>query len=216
MGIDPAVQQLAGAWDTLLARHTREMTAGPTGRALLISWSQPHRRYHNIEHLRDVLAHVDELAEYADDVDAVRLAAWYHDAVYDGAPDDEERSAVRAEHDLTALGMTCDLVDEVARLVRLTATHAPAPGDRNGEVLSDADLAVLAGTPDRYAAYTAAVRAEYAHVDDAAFRAGRAAILRDLMAGPGLFRTPGAQGWQAAAVANLTAELHQLQPTTAS
>lgn len=209
------MDDLAGAWDVLLARHTHALTAGPAGRALLASWAQPHRRYHTLTHLREVLDRVDELCDHADDPDAVRLAAWYHDAVYDGAPDDEERSAQRAEAELTALGVAPSLVAEVVRLVRLTARHAPMPGDRNGEVLSDADLAVLAGAPDRYAAYACAVRAEYAHVDDASFRAGRAAILRDLLAGPALFRTPKAQGWQAPALANLTAELRDLQATTA-
>lgn len=205
------MEDLAWAWDVLLARHTDAPSAVATGRALLADWAQPHRRYHTLTHLRDVLRHVDELAEYAENADAVRLAAWYHDAVYDGAADDEERSAQRAEHDLTALRVVPDVVAEVARLVRMTARHDPPSGDRNGEVLSDADLAVLAAAADRYAEYTAAVRAEYAHVADDAFRAGRAAVLRDLLDGPGLYRTPGAQQWQESALANLTNELRELQ-----
>ena len=67
--------------------------------------------------------------------------------------------------------------DEVARLVRLTERHLPADDDANGCVLSDADLAILAATPERYAEYAADVRREYAHVPDDLFRAGRAAVL---------------------------------------
>ena len=35
------------------------------------------------------------------------------------------------------------------------------PGDANGAVLCDADLAVLASPPEAYAAYASAVREEY-------------------------------------------------------
>ena len=99
-------------------------------------------------------------------------------------------------------------VAEVARLVRLTGTHDPGPGDRNGEVLCDADLAVLAGAPADYARYAAAVREEYAFVPDDAFRDGRAAVLRQLLDLPRLFRTPhGRDRWEPAARHNLRSEL---------
>ncbi len=117
----------------------------------------------------------------------MRLAAWYHDAVYAGLPDDEERSAQRAEQDLSRLGVRPpQLVDEVARLIRLTITHDPAPGDHNGEVLSDADLASLAVPRDRYERNTAAIRAEYDHVPPTeAFRRGTGAGAGDAARRPG-------------------------------
>ncbi len=68
--------------------------------------------------------------------------------------------------------------------MRLTATHRPADDDHAGQVLCDADLGILAADPARYASYTAGVRREYAHVPDADFAAGRAAVLRDLLAKP--------------------------------
>ena len=122
-----------------------------TGRAVLARWAEPHRKYHTLTHLRGVLVAVDELApsvlKTAADVDAVRLAAWYHDAVYDCRSDDEEQSARLAETDLASLGVSWELVAEVARLVRLTVEHDPAPDDGDGAVLSDADLATLALPP---------------------------------------------------------------------
>ena len=88
--------------------------------------------------------------------------------------------------------------------MRLTETHRPADDDADGCALSDADLAILAAPPERYAEYVAAVRREYAHVPDAAFRAGRAAILRDLLAKPHLFHTAYArEHWEATARANV-------------
>ncbi|MCE7080180.1 hypothetical protein [Streptomyces sp. ST2-7A] len=181
-------------------------------RALLARWAEPARHYHTTDHLWAVLRRLDLLTGHADDPVAVELAAWYHDAVYEpGAPDNEERSARLAEEELPALGIPADRIAEVARLVRLTDGHRTAPGDTNGEALCDADLGVLGGPPEEYARYTAAVRMEYAAVPADAFRAGRAAVLRDLLALPRLYRTPyGTAHWEATARYNLRAELELL------
>jgi predicted metal-dependent HD superfamily phosphohydrolase len=184
----------------------------PYGDNLLRRWSEPQRRYHTVEHLAAVLDRVDVLEEYADDPDAVRLAAWFHDAVYlPERSENEERSARLAERALPEAGVPEERTAEVARLVRLTVTHDPADDDRNGQVLCDADLAILASPPSAYAAYTAAVREEYHFVPNAAFREGRAAVLRRLRDLPRLFRTPYArEKWEATARYNITSELEML------
>ncbi|MFI1938426.1 hypothetical protein ACH44C_14775 [Streptomyces purpureus] len=184
----------------------------PYGENLLARWAEPQRHYHTTSHLRAVLDRIDELASHASDLAVVQLGAWFHDAVY--RPDrseNEERSAALAERALPEAGLSPARTAEVARLVRLTVTHDPAPGDDDGEVLCDADLAILATDADTYGGYVAAVREEYGFVPDDAFRAGRAAVLRQLLALPRLFRTPyGAEHWEAPARRNLTAELAEL------
>jgi predicted metal-dependent HD superfamily phosphohydrolase len=93
----------------------------------------------------------------------------------------------------------------------MTEHHRPFPDDRNGCVLSDADLAILAAEPVRYADYAAGVRREYAQVGDHDFAAGRAAVLRDLLDGPRLFATEaGARLWESTARANATSEIARL------
>ncbi|MFD4665471.1 HD domain-containing protein [Streptomyces halstedii] len=184
----------------------------PYAEHLLERWGEPQRRYHTTAHLAQVLDHVDTLAGHAADPDVVRLAVWFHDAVY--RPDrseNEERSAALAERALPEAGVPDAATAEVARLVRLTVTHDPADGDRDGEVLCDADLAVLASAPREYAAYAAQVREEYGFVPDDLFRAGRADVLRHLLGLPRLFRTPhGAAVWEPKARQNVTTELELL------
>jgi predicted metal-dependent HD superfamily phosphohydrolase len=193
----------------------------PTSRtewaALVEAWSEPHRRYHDLAHLAAVLGLVGELAGAARDADAVRLAAWYHDVVYDPRrTDNEEVSAERARAGLRGL-VPEDRLAEVVRLVLLTATHDPAPDDADGAVLCDADLAVLAAPPESYAAYASAVREEYAHLSDAEFTAGRIAVLEHLLGLPRLYRSPAVPAeWTARARANLTAELSLLRSRAAS
>lgn len=204
------VGRLVGRWPLAGAYGVRD--------DLLTAYADPRRGYHDVRHLAEVLDHLDVLlaghdggADASPDEVAVRLAAWFHDAVYDGAPDDEERSARLAEESLAAAGLDPGVVTEVARLVRLTATHDPSGTDLAGAVLSDADLAVLAAGPERYAEYVAGVRREFAHIPDEAFRRGRAEVLRGLLGAHALFRTPtGRRLWERRARANVEAELATL------
>lgn len=213
----PRYDALLAEWCELLRRCQGEDPDAPDpaayGRELLARWAEPQRRYHTLDHLVAVLARATELTVYAQDPDAVALAAWFHDVVY--RPDrseNEERSAALAERALTEAGVDAEQVAEVARLVRLTVDHDPAEGDADGEVLCDADLAVLAGDPAAYAAYAAAVREEYAFVPDEDFRAGRADVLRRLLALPRLFRTEyGHERWEPVARRNVGTELELLE-----
>ncbi|MEW2141384.1 metal-dependent phosphohydrolase [Micromonospora vinacea] len=184
------------------------------GEQLIVRWREPHRHYHTLAHLTAVLDVVDQHADLAARTDLVRLAAWFHDAVYDprAAGDANERdSAALAESVLTGLGVPAPMVAEVRRLVLLTAGHTVAPGDRDGALLCDADLAVLAAPPARYERYAAAIRREYAHVPEPAFRAGRAAVLTGLLSLPALFRSPPlASRWEEPARDNVRRELAAL------
>ena len=184
------------------------------GGHLLGRWSEPHRAYHDVTHLTAVLDVVDRYADLAPNPDRVRLAAWMHDAIYDprALSDANERdSAEFAKGLLTTLGTPADVAAEVARLVGLTAGHASAADDPDGELLCDADLAILAAGDERYAEYAAAIRREYAHVPEETFRAGRTRVLRALLELPSIYRlAPLRAAWEQRARANLTRELAEL------
>jgi predicted metal-dependent HD superfamily phosphohydrolase len=180
------------------------------GDDLLARWAEPHRHYHNVQHLQAVLGHLDRLECSSR---AVRLGAWYHDAVYQpGREDNEEASARLARSSLTTIGVETAMVDEVVRLVCLTASHQAAAVDTNGADLCDADLAVLGAAPPAYQSYRRAVRAEYADVDDDSWRTGRGRVLQQFLDREHIFATEtGRRLWERAARANLGAELEDLQ-----
>jgi len=209
------VRALADDWlRTVIAAGARGDLAG-AGSGLLARWAEPHRRYHDLAHLSTVLDRVEQLESEGvrtSDAVAVRLAAWLHDAVYDPtAGDNEERSADLAAETLRQLRVPPALVDEVVRLVLLTRNHDPVPDDVSGAVLSDADLAVLAGPREAYDNYAEAIRAEYGHLDDATFAAGRAAVLRTLLGRDWVFATGYARAtWEQPARQLMRAELARL------
>ena len=205
-------------------RNAWQHTAGPGHDELLQRFlghlREPHRRYHTATHVMWVLRHVDSIvAQLGDDgvaldLAALRWAALYHDAVYDPlATDNEARSADLAVAHATELGWAPARRASVRRLVLSTASHRPRALDE--AVLVDADLAVLGGTATEYQSYVAAVRGDYAHLDDARWRTGRTQLLRALLDASPLFHTPVMRAArEQRARANITAELASLRPAS--
>lgn len=180
-------------------------------------YSQPHRAYHNLMHVEDVLLRIEELEPPTEHELALALAAWFHDAVYQPERrDNEERSGYVAYDALEQVGASPDLIAEVVRLINLTATHEAGADDAAGAVLCDADLAILGSSPDRYATYATAIRQEYIHVPEEEYRAARAALLEKFAARPQIYRTPYArEHWEASARENLRTEVAHLRATPA-
>jgi len=190
------------------------------GESLIEKWSSPGRRYHNLRHLVDVLARVDELAEETHEPDLVRLAAWYHGAIFDAADvaayanrggEDEVASAVLARTDLLALGVPEVRAARVDALVNALARHTANPTDFDCAVLCDADLAMLAADPQRYKVYLHDIRAEYEHLPVEDYLRARLRILRKLIARPSLFVSPLGAAWEEPARQNLSAELQRIE-----
>jgi predicted metal-dependent HD superfamily phosphohydrolase len=191
-----------------------------TADRLLARWRDPERRFHNLKHLVDVLARVDELGEETHEPAIVQLAAWYHGAVFDSAKykayatiggEDEVASALIAVEELTALGVPAERAQRVGDLVSMLVRHSPAPGDMDAAVLCDADLAMLAAEPQKYKTYLQDVRAEYAHVPTPDYLRARARILSKLLARKTLFHSPLSVQWESTARQNLQAELHRVE-----
>ena len=189
------------------------------GERMIERWSAPERIHHNLRRLIAVLARVDELAPETHDPNVVRLAAWYHGAVFNAAAQhayarrggvDEPASAELARTELTELGVPVEVVDRIAALILGIARHAAPKDDIDAQALCDADLGGLAAEPQRYAAYRKEVRAEYAHIPREDYVRARLAIVTKLLDRTHLFQSPMAQIWEDAARENLTAELDRL------
>lgn len=186
------------------------------GNDLIERWNEAHRAYHDERHLEDVLLALNHLGVRGERISPITLlAAWFHDAVYRGSAADEQESAAFATRALTAVAAPADLVTAVAEhIVATTPGHevtAPVPSLVH---LLDADLSIFAASPERYEAYTTAVRQEYAHVADDDFARGRRSILTRYLAEPNIYRSPAAQQlWEARARVNLRTEVEELART---
>lgn len=156
------------------------------------AYSEPGRRYHTRRHIEQCLALLDQVPELMDsERQVLEWAIWWHDAIYDAkASDNEAKSAEMAKADLRDLGASIHQRDEVARLIRLTAGHQVEEEDRLGEILVSIDLSILGAAPADYDTYAIAVREEYAHVPEEAWRAGRARVLQHFLDAPVIYPDP--------------------------
>ena len=190
------------------------------------AWEQPHRAYHHSGHLSQMLTDLDRLYAYRTQGStplALVLAAWFHDAVYEGAPGEDERRSeqlanISLEPLVTAGLLSGDELQMVSLLVRATATHKlPESADLPAgyepadiQFFLDADMAILAADSARYRRYLRGVRSEYSHFDDEAFRAGRTTFLRSILGRKRIFLSEQAlQLWEEPAQTNLQAELSE-------
>lgn len=179
--------------DALAARAPRGFPWDEALRAdLIAAYGAPGRHYHTLAHVEQVAESFQAVAEgpgWRDPLQ-VYLAVLAHDAVYDPArTDNEARSADLARAWAARLGLPAD---GAAALILATANHAAARSDDPdlGAFL-DCDLSILGADPDRYDAYARGVEAEYtAVVPQAAYRAGRARFLEQMLASASLFHTP--------------------------
>ena len=224
--------RLLRAWEAAFAPRlekapaTFQQQVAELGESLLQAWEQPHRAYHHSGHLSQMLTDLDRLYAYRTQGStplALVLAAWFHDAVYEGAPGEDERRseqlAIASLEPLVTAGLLSgDELQMVRLLVRATATHElpesanlPAgyePADI--QFFLDADMAILAADSARYRRYLRGVRSEYSHFDDEAFRAGRMTFLRLILGRKRIFLSEeGLQLWEEPARANLQAELSE-------
>jgi len=198
-------------WSDLTARH-----------------SESPRRYHTLDHLAELLSYLD--SPYGRPItgwerDAVELAIFFHDSIYDPkAGDNEERSAelflqfASSACTCAATGQTCavpkQLVDTVHDWIVITKSHDP--GQNSTEPLRlflDFDMAVLSKPLEGYLAYANQIRHEYMHVPHGQFCEGRAAVLRKFCAMPSIYLSHGfaRTGVERRARANMAVEIAMLE-----
>jgi predicted metal-dependent HD superfamily phosphohydrolase len=185
------------------------------GDKLLERWANPARYFHNTRHLMDVLARVDELAAESVAPALVRLASFYHGAVFTTDlkdldthtwAEDEVAGAQLALGQLVHLGLAQVKAQRVHDLIIAIGPVSAAGRDHDVAVLRDAEHGILAAEPQRYRAYTQAIRKEHAHLDQRQVLQARARVLDNWLAGPSLYETAGAKAWESAARHNIRAE----------
>lgn len=145
------------------------------------------------------LAYVARALEVFDDVASslarpaeIEIALWFRDIVYATHPlaRSEARSADAAYASCLRMGVHEPVARSVRQLVAATGDHALAV-DADAEAMIDIDLAVLGSAPLAYAAFERDLRAEHRWLTfEGVYRAGRARVLRDLLARCPLFRHP--------------------------
>lgn len=198
-------------WNQLWARFNVAAPDAEVFHRLIAAYSEPHRKYHTLQHLDECFAKLDELRTEAKHPEEVEFALWFHDAIYDTRrQDNEARSADWARAAARAENVPGAVAERIHRLVMATR-HDAAPEGPDEKVLVDVDLSILGAEPTRFDEYEAQIREEYAWVPGIVFRAKRREILKGILARAAIFNTGKfVEAYEARARTNLERSLRRL------
>jgi predicted metal-dependent HD superfamily phosphohydrolase len=156
---------------------------------LLARYGEAHRRYHTLQHLDECLDKVAPVRALADQPGEVELALWFHDAIYElQRHDNELQSALWAQREMLAAGTAPEAAERVHGLI-IATRHSALPEAPDERLLVDIDLSILGAGRARFEDYERQVRAEYAWVPEAMFRAKRREMLQAFLARPAIYGT---------------------------
>jgi predicted metal-dependent HD superfamily phosphohydrolase len=156
---------------------------------LVKNYSEPHRKYHTMQHLEECFAHLNRVRSLAERPLEVEYALWFHDLLYDTRrKDNEERSAQAARESAVASGLADEQATRIHQLVMATM-HDAIPLGRDASVLVDIDLAILGAGVERFDEYEIQVREEYAWVPEPLYRTGRRKILQQFAERESIYNT---------------------------
>ena len=157
---------------------------------IMQKYAEPTRHYHNQEHLINLFQTVLLYENRLEQADAVFLAVFYHDVIYNALQkNNEQKSAKMALTHLADMNFSAAIKHEVFALIVATEKHEATQNTNNFHFFLDADLAILGQKSNIYRAYCEAIRKEYRLVPDVIYRAGRRKVLQHFLQKPRLYFT---------------------------
>ena len=155
---------------------------------ILNRYSEPHRKYHNVEHIKHCLSEFETVKHLASDANVLELAIWYHDAVYDiNADNNEELSAALAKDVMNGFSLPTNVVEKVGEII-IATKHDETPTDYDTKLMLDIDISNI-GQADEFEKDNKLIREEYSSVSDNLFANGRSNILKSFLNRPNIYLT---------------------------
>jgi len=187
----PMIHLLQNYWDQLLLRYTDNEALIEEGYQMInASYAEPHRRYHNLQHIDKMICLLQKHANHITDVDTVAFAIFFHDIVYDvKQSDNEELSALAARAFLRQTSYPVEKTALVMDFIRATKTHLNTSGNTDLDYFLDFDLSILGTAPKEYFTYAEQIRYEYRMYSDTQFKVGRKKVLAHFLALPAIYKT---------------------------
>ena len=177
-------------------------------------YSEPHRKYHTFKHIVQCLNELDRLDCRSSDKNAIELALWFHDAVYDTHTKGNEEKSAELAYSILKKAELKELGSLVSKLI-LSTKHKKMPESSLASLLTDIDLSILGQRTKIFDEYERNVRKEYSWVLDVKFARGRSEILLIFLNRPSIFSTPYFQKkYEKRARKNLQRSLKKLSKIT--
>lgn len=180
-------------------------------------YEEPHRHYHTLSHIRNLMNLMRVMEERFTSPEAVLIAIWFHDAVYDTRRTDNEERSVDLAKEFIALHSLSEVsIQLVTDLILSTKKHQPLTDHPDIPYFLDMDLRVLGQEVKWYDQYAADIRKEYEWVDESSYRAERIKVLNSFLSRSDLYFTPDYHVFlEKRARSNIEREIQSLSQTPA-
>ena len=155
---------------------------------LIAAYSEKQRAYHTLQHLYECLVLVDSIRADLNDADAVALALWFHDAVYDPQAKDNELKSAELFEQYLAADLSDQTVIKIKQWILATQKHATTD-ELDLQFLLDIDLSILAASPARFVEYEQQIQQEYAWVEPELYAVKRKEVLQHFYQTEPLYQT---------------------------
>lgn len=195
---------------TLLNKYTSEEETSNLWNQVYLAYTQSHRKYHNLNHLKELFTYYDLHQSAIQNNVAVSFAIFYHDLAYEVLKNDnEEKSATKALLVLQQINFPPKELQIVEDLIICTKSHTSLTLDQG--FMIDFDLAILGQTDTTYNIYTQQIRAKYKIIPTIIYKQGRKKVLQHFLDKENIFQTSTFKSqFEKQARINLTKELEQL------
>src|SRR5687768_6407270 len=141
------VNDVQHVWMQLCNTYDKDLSRAETIYTDIVkSYSQPHRAYHTLDHVNELITFINTSGEVKMK-SMLLFAAFFHDVVYDpGSSSNERESAAIARDAMQQLSVPRDVIEDTVHLILLTRSHANV--DRSAIthdmlLFLDMDLAIL-------------------------------------------------------------------------
>lgn len=180
---DPLVKKATSRWAPLADRLG---LSDAVLADLITAYGEPHRCYHTLVHILEMLDCHAESRHLADNPDTIDLAVWFHDCIYDATLEYGENERLSAEHLGDVYAGECSVAAQT--LIRHSAGHA-ASDDPDTQLFCDLDLYRLGVPFEDFDQHGRDVRAEYAWIEEDVWTTKRNAFFQALLDRPVIYQT---------------------------
>ncbi len=173
-------QRFTSLWSRCQSGDGAGARGGDVYKELHDFYSEPGRHYHTPNHIEHCLVQFDLVAGEMENADAVEMAVWFHDLIFDIDANDNELQSARRFVELANDSMEAEFKTRVYDLIMATAPpRLPKTSDQ--KFMLDIDLSSFGLPWNDFVRDSVAVREESPQLSDAEFYPGQLAFLESLV-----------------------------------
>lgn len=174
-------------WQSLMSEFGNPKEAESVFKEIVARYGESLRGYHVLNHIVEMLDELEEVVHLLQDKNAVKMAVWGHDYIYDTSSQDfaviatnEERSAYEFGRQMERLGLSDEFIKKVKSHIISTSHKSPVT-DSDAQFLVDLDLVIFGKPEKEFNNWEIGIRKEYFWFSEADYSKGRSDVLRSFL-----------------------------------